>query len=624
MPSSRTRLSIALLAGGFLVAGMMVWRQRGVDPPPIGERESLEHSRTLPPLPDPPPLESPYLNTASGVRYVGNEACIDCHTDQHDSYYLTGHSRALERTDPHREPPDAEYFHEPSGRWYQVYRDGNELRHREFVRNEQGEELVLGDKVVSWAIGSGHFSRSYLAEEDGFLLESPITWYAARDGWAMSPGFDVGHHPGFGRLAPHGCLACHAGKVEMREGNEFQADIRRQSIGCESCHGPGSLHVERYREPGAAPRDEPDFTIVNPARLDRELAESICANCHLRGEATVYRRGRKFNDFRPGFRLTDLRIDFGVKSSLGEMTVVGHVEQMRASRCYQQSDSLTCISCHDPHTIPAADQRIAYFRNTCLECHSEQHCGLELTLRLEQNAADNCITCHMPTTDTDIPHFAFTHHRIGIHREADPSVATANLDRPATLVPLLEPSSITTAERERALGLAYFEFAPKQRRNLSAYFEAARDHLLAGELDPLAAAALAGVGLEMGLPDALAWATLVLNEQDLPTHARLNALVVRGVTNLNSRRPERAVDDFRELVRMRRNADYWLLLSQALMQSYRLAEALEALENAVEIAPHRAELRLQLAELYRRSERSEAGTEQLLIHDLLINTQPAE
>ena len=39
-------------------------------------------------------------------------------------------------------------------------------------------------------IGSGRQAFSYLIEHDGFLFESPITWYAKDRRWGLSPGYE--------------------------------------------------------------------------------------------------------------------------------------------------------------------------------------------------------------------------------------------------------------------------------------------------------------------------------------------------------------------------------------------------------------------------------------------------
>jgi len=72
-----------------------------------------------------------------------------------------------------------------------------------------------------------------------------------------------------------------------------------------------------------------------------------------------------------------------------------------------------CISCHDPHRMPQADQRIAYYRERCLRCHQDKACSLPVDVRLAKNKADDCIACHMPPFSTaDITHTAATDHRV--------------------------------------------------------------------------------------------------------------------------------------------------------------------------------------------------------------------
>src|SRR5205814_5526813 len=124
--------------------------------------------------------------------------------------------------------------------------------------------------------------------------------------------------------------------------------------------GPGSLHVERHRDrqPGKGEREQ-DFTIVNPRHLSRELAESVCQQCHLRPTAAVVARGRDWSEFRPGLPLQDFLHTFQSEAENAQMTVVGHVEQLHLSKCYQGSTTLTCVSCHDPHGEPNAEARAA-------------------------------------------------------------------------------------------------------------------------------------------------------------------------------------------------------------------------------------------------------------------------
>jgi Flp pilus assembly protein TadD len=189
------------------------------------------------------------------------------------------------------------------------------------------------------------------------------------------------------------------------------------AIGCERCHGPGALHAqarENFREV-----EEPDLTIVHPGRLPAFLRESVCEQCHLGGQQRVARAGRSANDFRPGLPWESfVRVFVTPPDAAQGNRVTGHVEQMRASRCFQRSDGrLGCTSCHDPHVLPGREERETYYRDRCLACHETQGCTVPLTRRRETTRADDCTVCHMAAEDSNIRHVALTDHRILRRRE---------------------------------------------------------------------------------------------------------------------------------------------------------------------------------------------------------------
>ncbi|HKA06140.1 MAG TPA: multiheme c-type cytochrome, partial [Gemmataceae bacterium] len=173
------------------------------------------------------------------MKYIGTAACAECHKSNHESYLLTAHSRAFSDLDPKAEPPDGSFPHTPSGRTYRVYRKGNKFHHEEVLRTADGTEIAKLDFPVKYLIGSGHFTRSYVVEVDGFLHESPITWYAQKKKWDMSPGYDAPRHWSFERPVQIGCVHCHSGRVELVGDAVHRMTIHEKAIGCESCHGPG-------------------------------------------------------------------------------------------------------------------------------------------------------------------------------------------------------------------------------------------------------------------------------------------------------------------------------------------------------------------------------------------------
>lgn len=203
-------------------------------PPPVPPRSAVASQDLL------ATFESPFENVQADVAYLGSDACRTCHEGHADSYHATGMGRSMSPVDPDHAPPDAVFDHAPSGRRYQIQRRDGKLWHRELKLTSGTQEIVLAEFPVTWAIGSGTHAKTYAAEVDGFLVESPITWYATTKSWGMSPGYDLPEHFGFQREIGEGCLDCHAGRAIAIDRSLHRMQILEDVIGCERCHGPGA------------------------------------------------------------------------------------------------------------------------------------------------------------------------------------------------------------------------------------------------------------------------------------------------------------------------------------------------------------------------------------------------
>lgn len=608
---------LAVWAGAAAAAvGLAVYVS--LRPPLDPSSPPAKHIATARPNPTdrfpPPPLPaSEFLNAAAAANYVGASACTECHAREAQTHRNTTHSAALKDVDPATEPADGSFFHAASGRHYRVYRQNGEFRHREAVLDEEGREIAAADYAVRYLVGSGHHTRSYLIDVDGFLCESPITWYVSRQAWEISPGYDRANHRGFERAADASCMYCHVGRMQQPEREFFKLKFLEQAIGCERCHGPGSLHVERQRAGkiiAAAPSDK---TIVNPAKLSRAVSESICAHCHLMGDGLVIARGRNITDFRPGFPLIAFCINYGADAPREEMKVVGHVSQMRASRCYQNSSTLTCITCHAGHDEAPPEQRRRNYLKVCLDCHgggeaakpAGGECGLPIKERLRRNAANDCAACHMPQVSTDVPHVAFTHHRIGLHSEL-PAAADALSQRPPPeLIPLDDISSLPEIEQMRNLGMAYFGVSQRTGDPfVSREYQRRATRLLAdvrnqGLVDAELAAALSRLYLAASASDAgLRLARESLASEDLNPKTRVNSLFSLAVSGLNTDQWSSAQSALDELTRLRRLSADWDLRGVCRLRTGDAKGSLADFERAAALNPFSPSIRLHLAEVY--------------------------
>jgi hypothetical protein len=407
---------------------------------------------------DDPWPQTPWQNARPGVHFVGDAACARCHRDITESFrrHPMGRSLAPIASAPAvgRDRSDGSTSFEAGSSRFTIERRGGREIHRETQRDPQGQILAQVEAEVAYALGSGTRGVSYLIERDGRLFQSPISWYSQKQRWDLSPGYQRRNYH-FDRPIEPQCLFCHANHVAPvpLAVNRYQEPIfQGHAIGCERCHGPGELHVRR---PELV--DGRDPTIVNPRHLEPSLRATVCEQCHLVGDHRIERRGRDPFDYRPGLPSSAFFAAFGRADARGTKAV-GHVEQMKASRCYRASRGrLGCTSCHDPHQVPAPEEKIAHYRQQCLACHEPAGCSLPEPARRAESREDSCIHCHMPMASSfDIIHIASTDHRIlrsPQTRMAEPD--PADLELPLVLLNGDETSSegLETLQRELAIAL---------------------------------------------------------------------------------------------------------------------------------------------------------------------------
>jgi Flp pilus assembly protein TadD len=431
-------------------------------------------NRRPPPDPEPQAFVSPYRNTRPGVNYVGDAACFDCHKNRSHTYHAQRMGRSFASV---KEMPPLEDFDpkattvEAPGLLLSVRKQDGRLFHKVTYRDPEGKPIpgLEIEAEVRYALGSGAQGRSYIVERDGYLFHSPISWFTKPHAWNLSPDEKAAKHPSrvhFNVPIEASCLFCHANQVHSDPDtlNHFKEPIfEGHAIGCERCHGPGELHVQRQR--AREKYEGGDDTIVNPEKLEPVLREAVCQQCHLHGEVRVVRRGRSVFDYRPGlpfheFASVFVRAPEEVKED--EFDSVSQLEQLPESRCFQKSGGqLGCVSCHDPHVRLRPERRVGFYRARCLTCHQDEHpCTAAPALR--EQTGDSCIDCHMPRRVVrDIAHAAATDHRIPRLLDRPPPRPRPQL-RPGG-IPLLhfqrDLLSPADPETDRDLGLAMVEWA---------------------------------------------------------------------------------------------------------------------------------------------------------------------
>ena len=390
-----------------------------------------------------------FRNMDSSVNYVGSRTCGEagCHAEVYRAYVPTPHGRQMA---PANNPADLArvakpvvVFNPKSDRYYTVYRQDGDLYQSEFALDKKGSKLYDIAHKIDYVVGGEIVGYSYLFQLGPWMLQAPLSYYAHSKTWELSPGY-VEDDLGFTRVATTGCLMCHNGQpdpVPMRDGSYKDPPFRfgETSIGCETCHGPGALHLKEMQAKkgglsgilGLRP-GEVDTSIVNPARLAPRLTDDICKECHQQGDTQVLYPGKTVLDYRPGQPLTDtiakliLPIKPEQRVEADELEarppVRGSLEQsiewknsaLEMSACYQATHGqLTCGTCHSIHHAPKPGEEKAAYRAACLRCHTVKSCTLKPDAPKRVAAADYCVECHMEKRAVaGVAHSNDTKHRI--------------------------------------------------------------------------------------------------------------------------------------------------------------------------------------------------------------------
>jgi hypothetical protein len=337
-----------------------------------------------------------------------------------------------------RAPRPVAVFNAKNNHYYTVYQKNGELYQSIYELDKKGRKLYDVAHKLDYVVGGGIVGYSYLFQLGPWMLQAPLSYYERSKTWELSPGY-VEDDLGFTRVATTGCLMCHNGQpmpVPLRDGSYEQPPFRfgEASIGCETCHGPGTLHVaEMQTKKGATLKPgEVDTSIVNPAHLSPRLADDICQECHQQGDTQVLYPGKSVLDFRPGRPLTETIAKFRLSLKPEQRAEANQLEvrppvrgslepsmewknsALEMSKCYQATHGqLTCGTCHSIHHEPKEGEEKAAYRAACLSCHTVKSCTLKPSDERRIAAADYCIECHMEKRAVaGVAHSNDTKHRI--------------------------------------------------------------------------------------------------------------------------------------------------------------------------------------------------------------------
>lgn len=362
--------------------------------------------------------------------YLGAQACAACHAERVAEFQATNHFRTGRMPQPDAMPPG---FATGQGTFttrhpdlrFEMTQENGGFFQTAIQKKSTGEEERTSERI-DLVFGAGAADEVYHYWRDDRLFQLPIAWLHPLSRWGNSPGFQDGVAR-FTRETSPRCLECHNTWFEHVAGTSNRYDRNGYILGvtCERCHGPGRDHVAFHE---AHPEMAEAHAIVHPARLSRDRQLDACAQCH--SNAIKY-RAPAFS-FRPGESLDSyFRTDVGNLPE--EAHTANQVQALRRSRCFQESKTLTCTTCHDPHRRkgPANSDLV---QRSCLGCHQSDDCAERP--RLPAAVCGDCLSCHMPkrrainvffndASDDFVPLIWRREHRIAVHPTARQEVLLA-------------------------------------------------------------------------------------------------------------------------------------------------------------------------------------------------------
>jgi Tfp pilus assembly protein PilF len=349
----------------------------------------------------------------AAARYVGTERCRACHPAAFEKWKGSHHGLAMQ---PARVGTVLGDFNEASfelrGESWRFFRRGEKYR-----VSAEGPDGALHDYEVAYAFGVNPLQQYLVPFPGGRLQCLSVAWDTrARRWFFLYPGQDVPPSDWLHWTRPAQnwntmCADCHSTAVRKRyepASDTFQTTWSEISVGCEACHGPGSLHVSWADQPALArPPVENKALLTRTTRLSSREQVELCAPCHTR-------RAQFADQGLPGGEPLERYLP--VLLSPGLFFADGQVlDEDYETHAFVQSkmyaNGIKCSDCHDVH----AGTRYKEGNALCTRCHradaydAPEHHFHSPTWQGKPSGAVLCTSCHMPGRDYMVVHFRRDH-----------------------------------------------------------------------------------------------------------------------------------------------------------------------------------------------------------------------
>jgi tetratricopeptide (TPR) repeat protein len=358
-------------------------------------------------------LSAPRTAPAATAQYVGSERCRSCHAKEYDLWKGSHHALAMQ---PAKEGTvlgdfrDATFEHR--GKTWRFFRRGEK-----FMVHAEGSDGAMRDYEVAYTFGVEPLQQYLVVFPGGRLQALSAAWDTGRRRWfyvnpgAEAPPGDWLHWTRPGQNWNAMCSDCHSTAVRKRYDpatDAYETTWSEIMVGCEACHGAGSLHAAWAEQPAMGrPPVENAALPARTSRLSGPELVGLCAPCHAR-RAQFEDQGTPGGEFLDRYLpvLLAPRV-FHPDGQILDEDFEWH--SFTQSKMY--ASGVRCSDCHDVHSA----KRHKEGNELCTRCHradtydTPTHHFHKPVWKGQPSAGVLCTSCHMPGQNFMVVHFRRDH-----------------------------------------------------------------------------------------------------------------------------------------------------------------------------------------------------------------------
>ncbi len=352
------------------------------------------------------------------AAYVGSEKCQSCHQKEFELFKISDHFHAMDTVSAATVKADfnnSRFIYAGDTAFF--YTKNN----RYFVRTTDSTG-VKKEFTISYTFGWRPLQQYLVKFDDGRMQVLPFCWDTREKEKGGQRWFHlynkekISHTDelfwmGMNQNWNYMCADCHTTDYKKNfqvADNSFHSKWKESRVSCESCHGPASGHIQWVETKDKLvllkgfsislaskqlnwKMDAAKQTMLPETVIGNDTLIETCARCHARATRFTdeYVHGQSF--LQSHIPSTADPVNYHIDGQIKEEDY--EYASFLQSKMY--AAGVTCINCHDPHSMKIK----ATGNALCGSCHSSsKYEGPQHSFHKADSTGNKCVNCHMPMT----------------------------------------------------------------------------------------------------------------------------------------------------------------------------------------------------------------------------------